>query len=320
MLRTSFVALSISIRQTRGPLLAALLLFLVCPSAVASPRTYTLEIDPTVSVVHTSGGWGLDSIDPMSGSFQITLDPDPFSSNAQSGSLQLTNIDVMPAGFPGGEPGFGFCSIGFIFPVYAATYERMDELTIVHNRLTFQRSVLFEGDSSQVDGFPGGGIGYLGSFDGSQIRMTGTHYDGWPYCQVFDGGSYAFDLTARVMGPPLQPGDANVDQSFDQQDIVRVLQSGKYPTGQAATWGEGDWNGGPGGYPGEPPEGDGLFNQLDIVAAQQAGTYLTGRMRQLPRAGRSATNKPRSLTTQLQVRSPLTCRSRRAGYCCRRQL
>jgi hypothetical protein len=47
-------------------------------------------------------------------------------------------------------------------------------------------------------------------------------------------------------------------------------------TGQPATWGEGDWNGAPGGRPGDPPAGDGLFNQLDIVAAQQVAHYNTG--------------------------------------------
>ena len=49
----------------------------------------------------------------------------------------------------------------------------------------------------------------------------------------------------------------------------------KYLTGQAATWGEGDWDGAPGGSPGNPPAGDGLFNHLEIIAALGAGTYLT---------------------------------------------
>ena len=51
---------------------------------------------------------------------------------------------------------------------------------------------------------------------------------------------------------------------------------GKYLTGQVATWGDGDWNGAPGGVVGSPPAGDGQFNQLDIIAAQQAAVYLTG--------------------------------------------
>jgi hypothetical protein len=74
----------------------------------------------------------------------------------------------------------------------------------------------------------------------------------------------------------LQAGDADQDLTFDQKDLVTVQQSAKYLTGQAATWGDGDWNGAPGGLPGSPPLGDGLFTQLDVVAALSAGVYLTG--------------------------------------------
>ena len=74
----------------------------------------------------------------------------------------------------------------------------------------------------------------------------------------------------------LYPGDANRDFTFGQLDIVRVLQAGKYLTGQRATWGEGDWNGAPGGYPGNPPRGNGLFDQLDIIAALPPSSRLAG--------------------------------------------
>ena len=74
----------------------------------------------------------------------------------------------------------------------------------------------------------------------------------------------------------LQAGDADEDLDFDQFDLIQVQVAAKYLTGQATTWGEGDWNGAPGGSVGNPPAGDGLFNQFDIIAAQQASTYLTG--------------------------------------------
>jgi hypothetical protein len=77
-------------------------------------------------------------------------------------------------------------------------------------------------------------------------------------------------------GPELQAGDADQDLDFDQVDLVRVQIAAKYLTAQAATWGDGDWNGAPGGNPGSPPAGDGVFNQRDIIASQQAGIYLTG--------------------------------------------
>lgn len=76
--------------------------------------------------------------------------------------------------------------------------------------------------------------------------------------------------------PTLQAGDANQDLIFDQIDLVHVLIAAKYLTGQPATWGEGDWNGAPGGSPGNPPGGDQVFNQLDITAALAGGVYQTG--------------------------------------------
>jgi len=75
------------------------------------------------------------------------------------------------------------------------------------------------------------------------------------------------------------PGDATKDGTFNQFDIIQVLQAGKYLTGQNATWGEGDWNGAPGGNKFFPPSGDGVFDQLDLVAALQAGIYNTGSYR-----------------------------------------
>ena len=86
-----------------------------------------------------------------------------------------------------------------------------------------------------------------------------------------------FALGIGGNGPPeLQPGDSDMDLDFDQFDLVKVQVAAKYLTGQAATWGDGDWNGAPGGEPGNPPAGDSQFNQLDIVSALGAGKYLTG--------------------------------------------
>jgi hypothetical protein len=74
----------------------------------------------------------------------------------------------------------------------------------------------------------------------------------------------------------LLPGDADQDLDFDQLDLVKVQIAAKYLTLQPATWGEGDWNGAPGGNSGNPPAGDGIFNQLDIIAALGPAHYLTG--------------------------------------------
>lgn len=61
-----------------------------------------------------------------------------------------------------------------------------------------------------------------------------------------------------------QPGDANRDRQFAFDDIVLVLQSGKFNTDQLATWAEGDW------------DGDGLFTAKDLVAALASGNYGIG--------------------------------------------
>ena len=75
---------------------------------------------------------------------------------------------------------------------------------------------------------------------------------------------------------PLQAGDADRDLDFDQFDLIQVQVAAKYLTGQSATWGEGDWDGAPGGEPSNPPRGDGFFNQLDIISALEADIYLSG--------------------------------------------
>ena len=100
-----------------------------------------------------------------------------------------------------------------------------------------------------------------GSRGCSLSNLRGTGGDGLYYCFAF---------------VPLRAGDADQDLDFDQLDLVQVQTAGKYLSALSATWGEGDWNGAPGGSPDNPPAGDGLFNQLDIIAAQLAATYLTG--------------------------------------------
>ena len=87
---------------------------------------------------------------------------------------------------------------------------------------------------------------------------------------VASWGSLPGSWTAAAPSPGtagfalVQPGDSNMDGRFDQQDIIMVLQGGKYLADDSATFAEGDWN------------GDGVFNQLDIVAALRAGNYAPG--------------------------------------------
>ncbi|MCA9170416.1 MAG: PEP-CTERM sorting domain-containing protein [Planctomycetales bacterium] len=73
-------------------------------------------------------------------------------------------------------------------------------------------------------------------------------------------------------------GDANLDGEFNTSDFVTVLGAGKYETGEAATWGSGDW------------DGDGLFSTADLVTALMDGGYEQG-----PRAAVAAVPEPASV-------------------------
>jgi len=88
--------------------------------------------------------------------------------------------------------------------------------------------------------------------------------------------SLSFTVLPASAAPALNAGDADMDYLFNQEDLIMVLSAGKYLTGQPATWGEGDWNGAPGGEAGSPPPGDGRFDQLDLIAALTAGNYYVG--------------------------------------------
>lgn len=52
-------------------------------------------------------------------------------------------------------------------------------------------------------------------------------------------------------------GDANLDGVFDSSDLVQIMSSGTYETGEAATWSEGDFN------------QDGKFDATDFIFAMQ---------------------------------------------------
>jgi hypothetical protein len=94
-----------------------------------------------------------------------------------------------------------------------------------------------------------------------------------------NGGSVTSYFPAEdyvVLPSALQAGDADQDFDFDQFDLIQVQQTAKYLTGEQATWGEGDWNGAPGGSMNNPPSGDGKFDQVDVIAALSANVYLKG--------------------------------------------
>jgi hypothetical protein len=136
---------------------------------------------------------------------------------------------------------------------------------------------LFWRDTDE-DGEPDAGGGNISWADWTQnTEVRGAEGPGGQAIGLFHTGNWGkLEFEGRFNVVRLLAGDADQDLDFDQLDLVKVQIAGKYLTGQSATWGEGDWNGAPGGRPGDPPLGDRLFNQLDIIAALAAGTYLTG--------------------------------------------
>ena len=107
----------------------------------------------------------------------------------------------------------------------------------------------------------------------AQVRIHDGVLTDEEVLQNFQAGILA---TPGGGNPVLRAGDADQDLDFDQIDLVQVQIAAKYLSGAAATWGEGDWDAAPGGTPGDPPAGNGLFDQLDIIAALTGGVYLAG--------------------------------------------
>ena len=108
------------------------------------------------------------------------------------------------------------------------------------------------------------------------MRLDSSDNPAIVFWQPDDQQAGVVRIASIASGPPLQAGDANQDLKFDQLDLVQVVSAQKFLSGEPATWGEGDWNGAPGGSPGSPPAGDGKFENRDVIAALAAGKWLTG--------------------------------------------
>lgn len=181
--------------------------------------------------------------------------------------------DLRAAGAPNPEID---ANPGVTFPGYATEsvipFGFIPEFTPEHS----MGFALFWRDVDE-DNEPDAGSGNINWADWTQnTEVPGSEgLDGQPI-GLFHTGNWAQLEFEGDFPAQLLPGDADQDLDFDQLDLVKVQISGKYLTGQAATWGEGDWNGAPGGVQGSPPAGDGIFNQLDIISALGPGHYLTG--------------------------------------------
>ena len=138
-------------------------------------------------------------------------------------------------------------------------------------------------------GDSGGGVFYKndGQWELAGVMFAVSVADGQPDdTAVFGNATFFADMATyreqieKVVFPQpdvmLQAGDADQNLSFDQFDLVAVLQAATYLSGAPATWGQGDWDAAPGGAVGNAPIGNGLFDQFDVIAALQNGLYLAG--------------------------------------------
>ena len=157
------------------------------------------------------------------------------------------------------------------------------QLSIVDTNAETKFGPAGEGLGSLSGGLNSREVGKLEENPASTINADSDYNDGTSSTlgapNVFSGGTMTQDFSGiRNLAPAvmLQAGDADQNLEFDQLDLVKVQIAAKYLTGADATWGDGDWDGAPGGSAGSPPAGNGKFDQGDIVAALQAGVYLTG--------------------------------------------
>ena len=56
-------------------------------------------------------------------------------------------------------------------------------------------------------------------------------------------------------------GDADGDGRFNSTDLIRIMEAGKFETGEPAEWTEGDWN------------NDGVFDTTDLIEALKTGSF-----------------------------------------------
>ena len=231
------------------------------------------------------------------------------ASDATQGSVEMrwvvhTTTSPFSAGGPGGNVGHGSQYLGVRGADFSDTIvsDVADEVSLLDGQW-HHVAVTVDGDNAGnmfIDGnevesydLTGDGISFMADLlpDGPDTAGIGRNLDSTPgggqwfyhgaiddfriYDESLDEAAIQA-LMAGDAGPVLWAGDADQDLDFDQLDLVRVQVAAKYLTGTAATWGEGDWNGAPGGEPGSPPQGNGLFDQVDIIAALAPAHYLTG--------------------------------------------
>jgi hypothetical protein len=171
-----------------------------------------------------------------------------------------------------------------------AAYHTQDPRNMLDDRFDMQLATRELSDAVGIEYLPGSYhvVGNTGTHVTGKSLLSGKIDDLNEMVALITASDHLPVAADYWLVPRLQAGDADEDYDVDQPDLVRVLTSGKYLSGGAATWGEGDWNGAPGGGPTVPPVGDGRFDQLDVVAALVHRLYLSGPYAEVPFLRREA--------------------------------
>ena len=140
----------------------------------------------------------------------------------------------------------------------------MDEFYLFSRALTAAEiTTLYENKSSLLGDYNGNGL--LDAEDLDLNASVGIASQDLSYDLNEDGGGNSTDRKIWVNDlKNTWVGDSDLNGVFDSGDLVAVFSSAKYETGDAATWGQGDWN------------GDQKFDSGDLVEAFSNAGYEAG--------------------------------------------
>ena len=241
--------------------------------------------DPPSSGTNNSAGFFLRRPGPdvnyTTGEGQIDLNMLPGGAflvrQTDFGILETLYFDTP---FPGGTTDNSYSAPGMLPATIGGLPFDADQDGVLEENEPFNLGATLIGDLLivKINGEDLFDVSLLLSEPASEISMAGLYKNRFSSAGDLDPAQPNFDnlVIREPVEAGLQAGDADQDLDFDQLDLVQVQISAKYLTGQPATWGEGDWDGAPGGEPGDPPGGNGLFDQFDIVAALASDVYLKG--------------------------------------------
>lgn len=197
-------------------------------------------------------------------------------------SLNVALNDLVPLDLLDSSATFSFTADGENDVIILFDGRSAIDTEIPLNGISIQYGASLAGDYDQD--------GVLGAGD---LDLQAEAISGGEHPESFDlNGDGLVDFADRVQWTEdlknTWIGDSNLDGEFNSGDLVDVFTAGKYETGEAASWTEGDW------------DGDGLFGSTDFVAGFQTGGYEQG-----PRAAAQAVPEP--TTALASLIAALTC-------------